>query len=132
MTGAMTGTRLTLPACPSSVPLARDHVRRLLTEWRRPELIDTAALVVTELAANAVRITGGSAGDPDSAILIGLHRDGEFVVIEVWDPEQSAPAMQDPALDAEGGRGLRLVNALARGWGFRLLPTGGKVVWVSL
>lgn len=128
MTGVMTTARLMLPARPSSVPLVRDHVRRLLAEWRRPELIDTAALVVTELAANAVRVSG----DADAGILVDLRQDGETVLIEVWDRARTVPAMKDPALDEEGGRGLRLVNALARSWGFRLLPTGGKVVWVAL
>lgn len=41
-------------------------------------------------------------------------------------------AGEDQGLDAEGGRGLFLVGALATRWDVRHPPRGGKVVWVEL
>jgi anti-sigma regulatory factor (Ser/Thr protein kinase) len=38
----------------------------------------------------------------------------------------------DPDPEAEGGRGLWLVEQLARAWGVNRHPDGGKVVWYTL
>ena len=43
-----------------------------------------------------------------------------------------APAPGRPRLEAEGGRGLFLVEQLARSWGVNRHPDGGKVVWCVL
>jgi hypothetical protein len=37
-----------------------------------------------------------------------------------------------PAPEAEGGRGLWLVDQLARAWGVNRHPDGGKIVWCTL
>ena len=37
-----------------------------------------------------------------------------------------------PDAEAEGGRGLWLVDQLARAWGVQPHPGGGKVVWCTL
>jgi hypothetical protein len=37
-----------------------------------------------------------------------------------------------PSPEAEGGRGLWLLDQLARAWGVNRHPDGGKVVWCTL
>ena len=37
-----------------------------------------------------------------------------------------------PQVEAEGGRGLWLVEQLTQAWGVRPYPDGGKVVWCAL
>jgi anti-sigma regulatory factor (Ser/Thr protein kinase) len=129
-----------IPARPDAVFHARKHVRRVLSAWRREELADTAELIASELATNAVKATrdiGASLetdamyGTPDY-IWIDVYRATGLVVLEVWDASRNPPALREAALDDEGGRGLRLVDALARSWGYRRPVTGGKIVWCTL
>ncbi len=61
-----------------------------------------------------------------------LTRTDADVVIEVWDANQTAPVRREPGDDAEGGRGLLLVDALSTRWAFYRPRSGGKVVWCSL
>jgi hypothetical protein len=39
---------------------------------------------------------------------------------------------QTVTADAEGGRGLHLVEALAKEWGIYRPPAGGKIVWAKI
>ena len=113
---------LALPADVSAPGSARHAVRPLLARWRLPELLDPVLLTVSELVTNAVRY-----GLPP--VRLTLHRCPGGVEIGVHDAVALPPA--DPSLpgdDAESGRGLALVQALADETGVR--PDGdGKVVW---
>jgi hypothetical protein len=63
-------------------------------------------------------------------ISLTLQLIGDELVIEVWDGDPRLPALVgDEDRDAEGGRGLVLVEALSKDWGYELLPSGGKVVY---
>jgi hypothetical protein len=44
---------------------------------------------------------------------------------------RSLPVVRSPGPDAEGGRGLLIVSALARSWGTEPL-SAGKCVWFEL
>jgi len=47
----------------------------------------------------------------------------------VWDANPKPPVRIDPADDAESGRGLLLVDAIAARWDWYALPdAGGKVI----
>ncbi|HEX2699753.1 MAG TPA: SpoIIE family protein phosphatase [Acidimicrobiales bacterium] len=97
-----------------------EEVRRL----GRPELVDDAVLVVSELAANAMLHAGGIAG-------VRLTERGDAVRIEVHDHTRVPPVMARQSVDAMTGRGLRLVASLASQWGAE--PTeSGKLVWAEL
>ncbi|MGV9894597.1 ATP-binding protein [Streptomyces tendae] len=108
------------------------HVRRIvrlyLCEWDLAELTDAVELGVTELLANVVRHV------PDRRCTLLLRRrmggDGSGVRVEVSDgsPRQPVPSawVSD---DAEGGRGLMLLEAVADKWGVGPGPGGGKTVW---
>jgi hypothetical protein len=62
---------------------------------------------------------------------MGLRRGSTSLWIEVHDFDVRLPRMAGPDSSAETGRGLVLVDALAKRWGAR--PTAdGKVVWVEL
>ncbi|MFB9351444.1 ATP-binding protein [Streptomyces heliomycini] len=44
----------------------------------------------------------------------------------------SPPADREPSLDAESGRGLLPVTALAGRWSVEPYPPGGKTVWAQI
>ena len=51
-------------------------------------------------------------------------------MVQVWDENDCTLQPREPGLEAEGGRGLLLVEALCKEWG-SFTPVGwrGKVVW---
>ncbi|WP_432864648.1 ATP-binding protein [Microbispora rosea] len=117
-----------LPAVPSSTSRARRLVRAVLRDWTgraEGEVPEVAELLVSELVANAVRHGRGA------PVLALALRDG-VLRCEVED-EARVPlrARDSPPDDAEGGRGLLIVESLSRSWGVH--PTSrGKAVWFEL
>jgi CheY-like chemotaxis protein/anti-sigma regulatory factor (Ser/Thr protein kinase) len=108
----------------SSVPLARDFVRRQLDEWGVAHLFDAAGLVVTELATNAVLHAG-------SPYTVQVSHAGGALRIEVADHHDGTPEPQPFSADAESGRGIVLVSAVSTSWGIDAQPEG-KVTWAEL
>lgn len=104
-----------------------------LDAWGVPhgsERSDTAALVVAELAANAV--LHGHVPGREFELRLVL---GTVLRIEVTDTRaERLPRRPDPAAAdgcGEAGRGLLLVAALATAWGVEeRVP--GKVVWAEV
>jgi anti-sigma regulatory factor (Ser/Thr protein kinase) len=90
---------------------------------------DDAILVASELVTNAVVHSGGSPADTIH-VRAALIR-GE-VSITVRDPGLSGdiPHLRHTDASETGGRGLRIVQQLARRWGFELDP--GHRVWAEL
>lgn len=86
--------------------------------------VDEVALVVSELAANAVL----HAATP---FTVTVHKDGADFKIEVADGSSVMPQMKDHGQSAPTGRGLRIVDRLTDDWGVDLTE-GGKVVWVKV
>ncbi|MGW6454857.1 ATP-binding protein [Streptomyces sp. NPDC055078] len=111
-----------------SVPTARHHVRALLTEWKLGGLVDTAALITSELTANVVQHAKGT-GD---FFELALRRRDGVLVIEVSDSFQwQMPELREPSEEDTSGRGLLIVDALSSQWGVRPRETG-KTVWAHL
>jgi len=52
--------------------------------------------------------------------------------VEVFDTDTNAPVLCDADADAENGRGLMLVDGLAKEWSYFFPPGGGKVVYCLL
>jgi hypothetical protein len=52
--------------------------------------------------------------------------------IGVGDGDPRLLRLVTPAPEAEGGRGLWLVEQLSQAWGVHPHPAGGKVVWCTL
>nr|WP_223186903.1 ATP-binding protein [Streptomyces sp. CBMA29] len=116
---------------PPAVGLAREFVRRTLRHWQLVDVLDSAELVVSELATNAVKSTGGDSGQHVVGVQLRLVEARLYV--EVWDSgEGSAVVAPEQSLDAEGGRGLFLVAALCERWDSYRPTAGGKVVWGRL
>ena len=70
-----------------------------------------------KLAANAVQHTLGGAIGGRFLVVVSFH--GECVRVEVVDQGGTlAPHMCDVTGDEEGGRGLMLVSACAKDWGW--------------
>lgn len=69
-----------------------------------------------------------------SALLIRLRLSTtearDSLLIQVCDSTSEAPMVKEPELEAEGGRGLWLVELLTARWGwYPVEGLGGKVVW---
>ncbi|MBD0837336.1 ATP-binding protein [Streptomyces sp. TRM68416] len=102
----------------------RRIVRSLLDSWELPELYDAAALGVTELVSNVVRHV------PDRRCRVLVLRQGAGVRVEVADGVDQPPLLGlGLAAEAEGGRGLVLLDAVASKWGVDRRSGGGKTVW---
>jgi hypothetical protein len=113
--------RLPLPPHPIAAEQARVLVRLALAHWSIRDIIDNALIIAAELVANAVKM-----GD---VFRITVSRQGGTVLIEVWDPSEAAPDRRRRSIDRVDGRGLLLVDACSKDWGWRLEETGGKTVW---
>ncbi|MBC7373872.1 MAG: SpoIIE family protein phosphatase [Frankiales bacterium] len=115
------GLELRLPGLPASAALARRAMRELI-----PGDSDVAQLLVTEMVANAVRHVGVSELVVRAAVTAtGLR-------VEVVDASTVLPTGGlTPSHAQESGRGLLLLDALARAWGVQPRP-GGKCVWFEL
>jgi hypothetical protein len=134
MPGGRTVSRLDLVTLPSSPFWARRHIEATLELWDAEHLIETANLLASELVTNAVTFSADGTPRPGLAgvrkISLSLEFLGGELVIEVGDSDPRPPVLNGAGDgDAEGGRGLVLVEALSKDWGYELLPSGGKVVY---
>ncbi len=121
---------LELGALPSAVPCARHHARQILLEWHLSELADLAELAISELVTNA--ITASRSTGTAFSVRLWLLSDTTRVLILVGDGSSQAPERTEPAAEAEGGRGLLLVEAVSTRWGWHRDHSGGKVVWAEI
>ncbi|MGP4049409.1 SpoIIE family protein phosphatase [Streptomyces sp. 2A115] len=102
---------------------ARRLARKALARWDMEDLTDSLELLVSEVVTNAVRYTSR----PVSLRLLRT----DVLRCEVGDDVPQLPRLRQARATDEGGRGLYLVNKLARRWGATRLSTG-KVVWFEL
>jgi anti-sigma regulatory factor (Ser/Thr protein kinase) len=119
--------RLELPDDNTAPGLARSHTRAVLGRWSLPGVLEPLLLVVSELVSNAVRHGRPPVG-------LWLRRVGRGVRVDVHDEssEFDAGRAGDSVrrdLDAEGGRGLSLIDALSVDHGVDQILHDGKHVW---
>jgi hypothetical protein len=120
----------TLPGTPYSVRMARFYVRATLSRHGLACFADDAETISAELVSNAVVHAGAQ---PLSLALGSLEGPGTTIAIVVRDSSPCPPALLDPPPDAEHGRGLQVVNALAARWGWHWPPQqAGKWVYAFL
>lgn len=119
-----------LTPTPRGARLARLLAVEWLRTWELPYgVVDTAAQVVAELAANAA--THGRVSGRNFRLALLAHTDA--LRIEVTDTRGAdLPRLRTRTVDAESGRGLLLVEALADRWGVELGPAPRKTVWAEL
>ena len=111
------------PSDPSSVTDARHFVASSLEAGGcPPATIETAKLLVSELASNAVVHAPGP-------FQVSLSQQEHSLTIAVTDSSSRRPSPR--SVSATGGRGLHLVEALANDWGV-CDRDGGKAVYFCL
>ncbi|MDT0342391.1 ATP-binding SpoIIE family protein phosphatase [Streptomyces litchfieldiae] len=106
-----------------SVREARKLVRESLARWELEELEDSVELLVSEVVTNAVRYA-------ERPVSVRLLRT-DVLRCEVGDDVPQLPRLRQAGPADEGGRGLYLVQRLARQWGATRLSTG-KLVWFEM
>lgn len=116
-----------LPHRSSAVPAARRALVRSLAAARtRSGVVDDVAVIASELLGNAVRHAAPLAG---GGVLLRWRAGCDVVELEVVDGGGGDPTARDAEATATCGRGLRIVESLARGWGTRTHRRGQRTVW---
>jgi hypothetical protein len=119
--GASSGATRTFAFSRAAPAAARHFAVATVNAWGAGDLAGDAALVVTELAANAVV-------HARSAFTVILSARDDLLRISVRDAGPLAGA----GLRAAPLHGLAAVDALASRWGVESLGNAGKTVWVDL
>jgi anti-sigma regulatory factor (Ser/Thr protein kinase) len=116
-----------LSPTPRGARLGRLLATEQLRIWGLP--LDPAAHIVAELTTNAT--THGRV--PGRDFRLTLYVVADTLRIEVTDTRgDRLPYAQGSVPDAESGRGLVLVDALADRWGWGQGPPPRKTVWAEL
>ncbi|HWG26214.1 SpoIIE family protein phosphatase [Actinospica sp.] len=102
---------------------ARRFTQATLRDWGLTALTELAELLVSELVTNALT-------HADRPRQLRLFRD-RTLTVEVADSDAQRPIQRGLTDYEEGGRGIQLVDQLARRWGSRA-TRHGKVVWFEL
>lgn len=119
--------KVVLTAALSSVPAARRRVRDdLLARGVAREVVDDTVLVVTELVSNAIMharpaTDGGRAG----VVLLWTIEDSVVLVDVIDGGGRSLPRCAPASAMDSRGRGLAIVDAVARDWSVK--AENGKV-----
>jgi anti-sigma regulatory factor (Ser/Thr protein kinase) len=103
---------------------ARHWLRHACRAWGCTDLAPDAELLVGELTTNAVLHAG-------TGCVVEAFFDDPALWVGVGDGAPGDLSWAVPALDAERGRGLMIVDALANAWGVEATPAG-KSVWFAL
>ena len=133
-------------ALPTAPGMARGFTAMVLGGWdiaRHGDLVDTSALLVSELSSNVVNLAtredGSAAYLADGRLAelwLRLMTDRAALRIEVWDnlpPSAGFPVLRSPGATEEHGRGLELVQRLSRRWGWHPVPgKRAKCTWAVL
>lgn len=135
--------RLDLACDSSATRCAVAYASEVFRNWEVPtDVAADALLIVDELVTNAVRHSGVSVE------LFGAERDRPGVgrcglalwacrchlMVGVRDEADQVPVLREVSLEAENGRGIRIVAGLSDGaWGYTVQPSRpGKLVWARL
>ncbi len=131
MSTATFGKQWSVPAAASNVQPTRD---RVVAEFQASGVhldestIDVLKLVVSEVVTNAVTHADGP------QLTLGIAAHPEELHVRVTDSSPLGPRTpRPPRIEsmAESGRGLLMVNTLAKAWGVEPRD-GGKTVWITL
>ncbi|GIH99243.1 ATP-binding protein [Planobispora takensis] len=118
-----------LRGVPEAVTVARRQVAELLGEGHPAS--DDVVLLVSEVVTNSVVHSGSADG---GRVVMTVAVDSGAVTVEVCDAgsTRSAPYVRNEP-DAEGGRGLFLVDLIASRWGVRQEdPRGSRTLWFEV
>jgi len=106
---------------------ARGYLRNQLDGWDGPQVVEDAALLVSELVTNA--ILHGHA----NPATVSLAKTDHVLRVEVADPTDQWPPSSSLKTDLSvpGGHGLGIVDVIADRWGI-VSNDHGKTVWFEL
>ncbi|MEU7829120.1 MULTISPECIES: ATP-binding protein [unclassified Nonomuraea] len=121
--------RRTFPGTPDQIPHARHFARYLLAD---APCRDDAEQIVAELAANALQHT--SSGSPRGTFIVEITRTTAMITVAVYDCGWGGRPHFGAAFrtDAERGRGLALVAAIADQVGCEGEKEVGHRVWAKI
>ncbi|MFE9684268.1 ATP-binding protein [Streptomyces sp. NPDC006285] len=112
---------------PEEVSGLRRALRSHLELWQLSEVTDAAQLCVSELVSNVITHVG-----PGTPAKLAVSMNGAYLRIEVHDPDTRAlPTLLDAGSEAEAGRGVAIIDAVADRWGVQLIADK-KVTWCEL
>jgi anti-sigma regulatory factor (Ser/Thr protein kinase) len=115
---------LHLPLDHAAAAKARRFVAETMRAWGCDDAIPDAELLVSELVTNAVL-------HARSATRVTIERDGATLRFSVYDSSPTRPRLRDYGPEAVTGRGLLLVDRIARRWGVEP-DAAGKCVWFEV
>ena len=121
---------LALPGIPGSVPAARRHVRDALGLHGLGEFAQDAAIITSELVANAIQHACGN-GAATIGVTLTCAGNPAAVTVVVSDSSPQGPVRRETPAGGEQGRGLQIVEALSARWGWRC-EDGVKAVFAVL
>lgn len=115
-----------LPASPRHLATLRRFLAHTLVLCDSGANEGEAALVLSELATNALEYG-------DSEVLnLRLRVTADHLTIELCDRSLAPPSIVEAPAGHSTGRGLRIVDQLARDWGWQVRDGSRKVVWATL
>lgn len=117
-------TRIDVEHGPHGPAQARAAVSACAAQLGLEEVSDDVVLLVSEMVTNAIR----HAAPP---VRLEIQAGDDDVVVAVRDGSPEPPAPRRSGDDAEGGRGMLLVDMLTHDHGVRADPPG-KAVWARL
>ncbi|MFF3958807.1 ATP-binding protein [Streptomyces sp. NPDC001890] len=122
----------TMTRTPETAEKARRLARVAMCAWNMEDAGDSAALLLAELFANAVR---HARGECVRVIIDRPEEDRVYVAVVDREPRQ-VPEPREAGPDDVDGRGLALVEEVADRWGYDLMGSGrvpwGKRVWAEM
>ncbi|MCA2223116.1 ATP-binding protein [Nonomuraea aurantiaca] len=115
--------------------MAPKQARAAVARWLADHhpMVSDVQQVVSELVTNACEHVEG--GRHREWVTVSVGRGDGFFRVEVMDPGafSAEPHMAEPALDAESGRGIRIVADLSNGcWGTFVTAADHRVVWADV
>jgi anti-sigma regulatory factor (Ser/Thr protein kinase) len=114
----------TFPHEAQSVPAARRFATAVL-RGTSSEILEAIELMVSELATNCIRHT-------NSCFDLTITRSGRNIRVEATDHAGGTPTMRSPKPTDPSGRGLKIIDMLAAGWGVQSEADAGKTVWFTI
>jgi anti-sigma regulatory factor (Ser/Thr protein kinase) len=129
MAGVAVRESMTFAGRPDQVREARAFVGRLLGPSHPSR--DVAVLLVSEMMTNSL-LHGGSGPGPGEAVTVTVVAGDAGVRVEVTGRKaDGVPVLRRPDDEAEGSRGLRMVEELAVRWGYER-GGGQATTWFEL